>query len=70
LDRKNPINGWFDVLSFHDPEADIVASLLFHGLDGALHSAIIRDEPIDRPAFVAAVKGFAAKVLLKPNIGT
>ena len=53
-----------------ETEADIVASLLFHGLDGALHKAIMRGEPIDRPAFVEAVKAFAAKVLLKPNIGT
>ena len=64
------IRRYFRCAGTPETEADIVASLLFHGLDGALHNAIMRDEPIDRPAFVEAVKGFAAKVLLKPNIGT
>jgi len=64
------IRRYFRRAGVPETEADLVASLLFHGLDGALHNAIMRDEPIDRSAFIEAVKGFAARVLLKPNIGT
>ena len=62
---------WYVVIfAAPEAEADLVASLLFHGLDGALYNAIMRDQPIDRLAFVEGAKSFAAKVLLKPNIGT
>ncbi len=41
----------------------LTASLLFNALDGALHNAIMKDQPIDRPAFIGGVRQFAARTL-------
>ncbi|WP_193090699.1 TetR/AcrR family transcriptional regulator [Advenella sp. FME57] len=45
--------------------ADLQASLIFHGIDGALHQAIMPGVPIDQNAFLAEVKGLTLGVLGK-----
>ena len=42
---------------------ELQASLIFHALDGALHRAIMAGEPIDRAAFVDAIRQFASNAL-------
>lgn len=44
-------------------QVELVASVLFHGLDGALHRAIMSDRPIDREAFIDVVQRFTASAL-------
>lgn len=46
-----------------DRDADLLASLIFQGLDGALHRAIMPGVPIDEAMFVGEVKRFAAGAL-------
>jgi AcrR family transcriptional regulator len=46
-----------------EERAGLVASLIFHGLDGALHKAIMQEAPIDRPAFIDEVQLFTANAL-------
>ena len=46
-----------------DRDADFLASLIFQGLDGALHRAIMPGVSIDQKTFVDEVKRFAAGAL-------
>jgi AcrR family transcriptional regulator len=44
-------------------DPDVLASLIFHGLDGALHRAIMSGVPIIQATFVDEVRRFAAAAL-------
>lgn len=57
------IRAYFRSSGRQEQDADLVALLLFHGLDGALHSAITQDREIDSAAFVQGIKRFTAKAL-------
>lgn len=46
-------------------DADLQASLIFHGLDGALHRAIMLDAPIDEDLFIEEVKRLTLGILGK-----
>ncbi|MPM48879.1 hypothetical protein SDC9_95606 [bioreactor metagenome] len=48
-------------------ERELQASLIFHGLDGALHRAIMPGGRIDRARFVRSVRRFAANALQLPD---
>lgn len=64
LERLGGAIGAHFAASGRDPsEVDLVASLLFHGLDGALHHVIMRDTGLDEPAFLAGTLAFAGKAL-------
>lgn len=57
------LRGYFNLLGAPIEKADLTASLLFHGLDGALHSAIMKEEPIDRATFIDGVREFSTQAL-------
>jgi AcrR family transcriptional regulator len=44
-------------------DASLLASLIFHGLDGALHRAIMPGAPIDQTTFADEIRRFAAGAL-------
>ena len=44
-------------------DSGVTASLIFNALDGALHRAIMQDQPMDRPGFIRSVRQFAARAL-------
>ena len=57
------IAAYFREAGRSEERAGLVASLIFHGLDGALHKAIMQETPIDRPAFIDEVQRFTANAL-------
>ncbi|WP_241418989.1 TetR/AcrR family transcriptional regulator [Acidiphilium multivorum] len=57
------IKAYFRQEQLTDRDADLLASLIFHGLDGALHRAIMPGVPINQTKFVSEVKRFAAGAL-------
>lgn len=56
------ISRYFTVLG-RKVNAELFASFLYHALDGALHNAIMKNEPVDRAAFINGVKQFAVHAL-------
>ena len=57
------IQAYFKRLKRPTNSAELTASLLFHGLDGALHKAIMKETSINRAAFVNGVREFSIHVL-------
>lgn len=57
------IRAYFRRMRRPEERADLVASLIFHGLDGALHKVIMQETPIDRAAFIDEVQRFTANAL-------
>ena len=57
------ISSYFASAGRRTEDANLVASLLFHGLDGALHHAIMGEAPLDRDAFLQGVIMFAGNAL-------
>ncbi|MDN5925490.1 MAG: TetR/AcrR family transcriptional regulator [Hyphomicrobiales bacterium] len=56
------ISRYFTVLG-RKVNAELFASFLYHSLDGALHNAIMKNEPVDRATFINGVKQFAVHAL-------
>ncbi len=57
------IRAHFRRLKRKGENVSLLATLLFHGLDGTLHREIMQETPIDREAFVREIKRFTANVL-------
>lgn len=48
-------------------EVEQMAAMIYYGLDGSLHQAIMRDEPIDPVKFLSSVRRFTHAVLRSPR---